>query len=316
MKKMLSIFLSLLLLILLLVACTSNKTLDEFETKATLEKTVLYDNKDVVIIANELSYTAFSARLSVSIENNSDKELSFTCGSMGYNVNSVNGYMIEDGYLNCDISSGESKTEEIVFDYKSLKIYGITEIADLEIGFQISDEDYNSVYTGPLPVKTSINNSYDYDKNSYQNIIENGAFENEFECTVNMFSNDELYNKQGVSIASATVATNKNGEPVLLLEIQNASAGGVYVSTKEVYINEKLVYDYLWSSDTINSGKTFVKDISLLSLAEEYEGNIGDIENISKITFTFSVGENWYDSADSKQITIILPNVKVIVEAD
>ena len=53
-----------------------------------------------IFTATELSYTDYSAELNLLIENNSDKNLSFISGSMGYSCNAVNGYMVNDGYLN------------------------------------------------------------------------------------------------------------------------------------------------------------------------------------------------------------------------
>lgn len=324
MKKIL-ILLAVLAVIGSLISCGDNEILDnvglktsidDFDTTATIQETVLYSDNDVVITANELLYSAFNVKLSVTIENNSEKQLSFVSGSMGYSVNSVNGYMVEGGYVNCDIAGGESQTEEVSFNISSLNSYGITKIADMEIGFQISDEDYNNIYTGPLQVKTSIFDSFDYTENYYQKIIKNGAFENEFDCKVKMFSDNELYNDFGISIISATVAINQDDEPLLMLEVKNTNSDIIHVSTNEVYLNDCLVYESMWSSDTINGGKSIVIPISLQNLAEKYEGDVKDLEKLKKITFNFSIGENWYNSSDSKQISIELPNVKVSVEAD
>ena len=293
-----------------------NASIDDFDTTATVEETVLYNDNDVVITANELLYSAYNVKLSVTIENNSEKQLSFVSGSIGYSVNSVNGYMVEGGYVNCDIPGGESQTEEVSFNVSTLNSYGITKIADMEIGFQISDEDYNNVYTGPLQVKTSVFDSFDYTENHYQKIIKNGAFENEFDCKIKMFSDKELYNDFGISIISATVAINQDDEPILMLEVKNTNSDIINVSTNEVYLNDFLVYESMWSSDAINGGKSIVIPVSLQNLAEEYEGDVKDLEKLEKITFNFSVGENWYDSSNCKQISIELPNIKVSVEAE
>lgn len=296
---------------------TNTKTeLEEFEKIATIEKAVLYDAAGVVITANELKYSTFYASLVVTIENNSDKDLTLTCGSMAYCINSINGYMVEQGYMHCEVEKGKVQTEEIKFDFKSLNAYGITRIADIEVGFQISDDSYNYVYTGPLQVQTSIYDSYSYDTNNYRKIIENGAFAYEFNCTINMLSVNELYNRYGISIASVAVATNMDGDPIMLLEIQNMSSDSVCVSTSKVYINDKLAYDNLWSSDVINSKKTLVKSISLSDLAEEYEGSPEDVAAISKIAFTFSVGENWYNIADSKEVSILIPEIFIPMETE
>ncbi len=313
MKKILAMVLSLMF-VLSLMACGENATLEEFSTDATIEKTIIYDDNNIKITANELTYGTFSAELSVTIENNGDTDLSFVCGSSGYHVNSVNGYMVDDGYLNCDVAAGETANDVIEFDFSSLSIYGITSIADMEIGFDISDDDYNSIYTGPLQIKTTIADTYDYSVNRYQKIINNGAFENEFECTVDYFSDDDLYNEHNIYVTSAALMTNKDGESALLLEIENKSSGRIHISTEEVYINETLVYESLWSSDSVNANKSYVIDISLSSLVNQYEGDVSDITNISEISFTFGIGEKWYETDDSQKISVSLPDITVPVE--
>ncbi len=49
---------------------------------ATINETVLVDEKDVKITATELTYTEYSAELELLIENNSNKDLSFYSGSL------------------------------------------------------------------------------------------------------------------------------------------------------------------------------------------------------------------------------------------
>lgn len=327
MKKFLTVLLSLVL-VLSLAACGNGQTLGEndsgnentsenkleaFDTEATIEETVLYDENNIKITANELTFNSFSADLSVTMENNSNKDLSFICGSSGYHVNSINGYMVDDGYLNCDVAAGQSVTDVISFSFNSLNVYGITNIADIEVGFDICDSDSNSTYTGPISIKTSMADSYDYSVNRYQNIINNGIFENQFDCKINYFSDDNLYENHNICITSAAVMTNMDGEPALLLEIENNSNGQVFVNTKEVYLNNCLVYNYLWSTDGINANKKYIVDISLSDLVDKYEGNVADVSKISDISFTFSVGESWYEAEDSQKISISLPDIEIPV---
>lgn len=310
MKKILAIILSLAL-VLSLAACENEKTLENFDTGATIKETVIYNENNIKITANELTYGSFSAELSVTIENNSDKNLSFICGSSGYNANSINGYMVEDGYLNCEIAAGQSETDVISFSFNSLNVYGITSIADIEIGFNIRDDDYNSTYTGPIQIKTSLADSYDYSINRYQKVVNNGAFEDKFDCKINYFADDNLYENYNICITSAAVMTNVDGEPALLLEIENNSNGRISVNTKEMYLNNCLVYDSLWSSDSINANKKYIVNMSLSDLAKKYEGDFADISKISEISFTFSVGESWHKSADTQKINISLPDIEI-----
>ena len=68
-----------------------------FDPSATIEETVLVDESDVKITVTEIKYTAYSVKLDLAIENNSGQNLSFHAGTMGYNCNSVHGYMVDGG---------------------------------------------------------------------------------------------------------------------------------------------------------------------------------------------------------------------------
>ena len=127
----------------------ADKTMGRFDTDAILAETVLTDEGGVKITATGLTYTAYSADLNLTIENNSGKNLSFVSGSLGYNCNSINGYMIDGGYLNCDVANGKKANASIRFHYDALMLYGIDEIADMEIGVSMTDDDFNTTYTGP-----------------------------------------------------------------------------------------------------------------------------------------------------------------------
>jgi hypothetical protein len=179
MKKVISLFLAILL-IFLFAACGSSETTDidgtndtnitglgDFNTSAVITTKVIYSNDDVEITANELTYDNSSAHLSITLLNKSSKSLSFLSGALGYSVNSINGFMVDDGYLDCDVEAGKSVTEKISFDFVNLKAYGITKIADIQVGFQIKDDDSNYTYTDPLSIETSIFDEYNYSINTY-----------------------------------------------------------------------------------------------------------------------------------------------------
>ena len=127
----------------------SDEKLGTFHKNASLAETVMVDEGGVKITATGLNYTDYSVELELTIENNSGKDLSFISGSVGYNCNSINGYMVRDGYLNCDVADEKKANDSISFSYDGLMLYGIHEIADIEIGFDMSDEDYNHTYSGP-----------------------------------------------------------------------------------------------------------------------------------------------------------------------
>lgn len=91
----------------------SEAALEPFNRNATLDETVLVDEGGIEITATGLTYTDYSAELALTIDNNSGKNLSFVSGSLGYSCNSINGYMIDGGYLNCDVANGKRRTRSL-----------------------------------------------------------------------------------------------------------------------------------------------------------------------------------------------------------
>lgn len=266
----------------------SDEKLEPFSQDATLSETVMVDENGVKITATGLSYNNDGVALELTIENNSGKDLSFISGSTGYSCNSVNGYMIADGYLNCDVANGKIANDSISFSYDAMMLYGIHEIADMEIGFDISDADYNSTYTGPRQVKTSQYDSYDYSKDCYQESITSPAAMNTFAYDINSFSQDALYDVNGMKLLSSAMMINQDGESVLLLELENTTEDMVYVSTSDIAMNGLVVNSGDWSSIAINSGKRAIVDVDLSSiLASEY-WEIYGIEDVGSVTLSLS----------------------------
>ena len=308
------------MIMVLFSACDvlSDKSLEKFSTEATIEKTVLYDQNNVKITADELLYGNFSADLSVTIENNSGENVKVTSSTMAYAVNAINGCLAEDGYLNCDVEAGKTVSEKLSFGYEAMKVYGITEIADIAVGFNIifEDEKNTNVRTEPVKIKTSIADSYDYSENKYQKIISNGSMEKEFESKVEYFSDDILFDKNNICINSAAVITNKDGEPAVIIEIDNKSEHSVYASMSEMRINDKLVYEFRWTG-AIMPGKTKrLEDIVLSNLIEKYDGDKAEISKVKKVSFTFGIGDVGKAAEVTKDISIEFPEIDVFQKGE
>ena len=259
-----------------------------FQKSATIEETVLVDEYDVRITATELSYDNYSAKLGLVFENNSEKELSFISNSFGYSCNSVNGYMVETGYLNCNVAAGKKAKATISFDYDLLMLYGIYEIADIEIGFDIEDDDYNHNYSGPRQIKTSIADSYDYELPDFKKSIANKALQSMYDYKILFSSDKTLYDQNGVSVVSSSLVINTDGDRTLMLEVKNTSAQSVVVSSSEICLNSLEIYNSTWSSNIINPGKTRIFD---LGLSDMLDGNCWDVyglQEIGEISFSLN----------------------------
>lgn len=282
----------------------------EFQKDATIEETVLVDEYDVKITATELTYGSYSAELTLVIENNSGKDLSFISNSIGYSCNSINGYMVSEGYLNCDVAAGKKANDTISIGYDTLMLYGIFEIADIELGFDISDDDYNHTYTGPRTILTSAADSYDYTALSYRDSIASEASQAEYDYSVIYFSTDAVYEENGLTIASQTVIETEDCEIVLFLEVVNGTDEIVDVSTTNIDLNGLRVCDSTWSYDEVNPGKTAIVDIDLSSVLEPEYWEVYGITEVGNVTLDVSFTDEDNDEiSEPVELSIDIPGV-------
>lgn len=265
---------------------SAEEELGVFNKNASITETVLFEENGVKITATGLSYTDYSADLALTIENNSGKDLSFISNSLGYSCNSINGYMVNDGYLNCDVANEKKANDTISFSLDSLMLYGINEIADIEIGFDISDADYNHTYSGPRQIKTSAFETHDYSPDYYQESITSSATQNAFGYEISYFSQDCLYDESGVKLLSSGWMVNQDGETALLMEMENTTDSTVYISTADIALNDLVVYSSNWSNDAISPGKRCIVDIELNSVLEQEYWDIYGIESISSVSLS------------------------------
>lgn len=289
----------------------SSEELGAFNKNAVLEETVMYDENDVKITATGLSYTSYYVELELTIENNSDKDLSFTSGSLGYCCNSINGYMVSNGYLYCDVPAGKKAKDSISFSYDDLMLYGINEIADMEIGFEITDDDYNETYTDPCQITTSAFDSHDYTTNHYQATITSPAAMNTYGYEIKLFSEDTLYDDNGIKHLSSVVMVDSDGDTMLLLEFENTSDSILNVTTSNIAINNLLITNSTWSSDTIIPNKHGIIFIDLTRVLEEEYWDIYGIEEVG--TVSLSLGQRDIESnriTDDVPVEIVVPDAK------
>ncbi|MCI8601680.1 MAG: catabolite control protein A [Oscillospiraceae bacterium] len=294
----------------------SNEELGAFNKNASLAETVLVDEGGVKITATGLNYTNYSVELELAIENSSGKDLSFISGSMGYSCNSINGYMVSGGYLNCDVADGKKANDSIGFDYDELMLFGINEISDMEIGFDMSDKDYNHTYSGPRQVKTSAFDAHDYSKDYYQETIASRAAMDTYHYDITHFSQDALYDVNGVKLLSSGVMINRDGETALLLELENTTSDMVYVSTSDIAINGLVVSNSIWSTDAINPGKHGIINVELSSVFNSEYWDIYGIKDVGSVTLSLSQRDSeGNDITDKSSVEVVVPDVKAEYDA-
>ena len=167
------------------------------------------------------------------------------------------------GCLNCDVANGKKANDTISFYVDALMLYGIDEIADLEIGFSMTDDGYNTTYSGPRQLKTSAFDAHDYSTDPYQETITSRAAMRAYGYEIAHFTQDALYEQKGVKLLSSGVMTNQDGEDALLLEVENTTDSMVYVTTADIALNGLVVRSGSWSSDAVNPGKRCIVKVEL-----------------------------------------------------
>lgn len=274
---------------------------------ATIEETVLVDENGVKITATALEYTDYSVELNVVVENNSSGDISVTSNTLRDSCNAINGYMINDGYMNEDLSAGKKVNAQLGFGLTELSLYGIEEIADIQLGFYIEGGAFGDFYSGLKQVGTSAKDGYDYSKDTYRDSINSGLLESISGCTVDYYAEEELYDEAGVRMVSETFITNKNGEKMLLLEVENGSQDVVYGMTGNVSINGLIVNSPLWSGDSINPGARRIVDLPMESLLDKAYWEIYGISEIENVSCTFTVENfNGEEIGATRQIDIVM----------
>lgn len=279
---------------------------------ATIEPTVLVDEQGVKITANELRSTDYAVELVLVIENNSDKDLSFYSGTLGYNRNSVNGYMMDGLYLNTKVPSGKKANETVNIDKDELLFHGIDDIADIELAFDINDTDYKDyLKTEPVQIKTSLASSYDYAADTYQTEMGSGTLIETLGGTLDHFAADEVYNEQGVRIISQAFVMNNGEEPAVLVEFENTSDRMVTVCTKDICLNGLQVQSGGWSYDDINAGKRRVITLQPCDMLDPAYWETFGLDRVGTVSFTLGLEDADGNAlCDEAPVTLADPEIE------
>ena len=258
-----------------------------FHGTATIEPTVLVDENGIKITANDIKYANNQIQLGLTLENNTEKDISVTAGTIGYSVNSINGYMMRDGYVNADIAPGMKSNETVYFDTSELELMGVTDVADIEIGFNIDDKDYNNIMkTGPIAIKTSLADSYDCGKDSFQEALNTGNF-GRYGADIVTVKNDEIYNQNGIVIGTEALL-DKDGNQLVILEAENTGAQPVNLRIGSIEINGLVITSGDWEAQNVNAGKKLLISESLDNLLPKEAANAVGISDIKSLGLDIS----------------------------
>lgn len=278
-----------------------------FTQKTSIEQTVLYDQDNIRITADDLKYENNQAELDLTLENNTEQDLSFVTGSIGYGRNSINGYMTDGIWLNEDVSAGMKSAETIYLDTDMLELLGVTDIADITLDFQISDADYNTVAeTGPLQIRTNLADTWDYSKDTYADQMTAGSFPGGLSLTLEDYQAAELYSQNDVKILSSALVTVA-GEKTLLLEMENDSSSDAEIVVSNIAMNSLTVCDTTWDSYFIRPGCRGLIDLNFETLLYDTNSDALGLDVITSLSFTAALQDgNGNDLAAPADVSIQL----------
>ena len=281
----------------------TGNALPTFDKSIGITEHHLTDEFGVSITATELTYTNSAVKLGLRIENTSDSNREVLSGTAGYCVNSVNGYMMHGGYMRCEIAAGETAEDVITFQYYELYAQGISKIADIEVGFDIEDDDYHHEYTGPISIKTEEADSYDYSEDTYLKTIKGNMLQSAYGITIESISEKQLYSQNGITLLSQAVSADKDGKESLMLEFESKANQGLYIKLSDLSINGVSVNTSTITSDYIIPDKRGITSVGLSKYLEEN----GDLLNqtIQSVSFDIEItNEDYLTVTDKQKITL------------
>ena len=261
----------------------------DFDTGYTIAPTVIVDEKNVKITANSMYYTKSEVQLDVTFENNSSETYKFISGSLGYNCNSVNGYMIPDGYVNVSVEPGKKANKTISIDIDELLAYGITKIADMCISFEVEDDDYESFYPVSASLKTDAAASYDYTADTYMQTIKDGSYYSANGTALNAVSEEPVFERGGLKLLSQVQASNAGGEQLLMLEFENQTDRTILASISDVAVNGMIVTTGNWDTDRFLPHTRGVMTLTLTDMLDEPYWDVVGISDVFRVDYELTV---------------------------
>lgn len=284
----------------------TNESFTMFESQPELEETVILDQDDVKITVTGISYNN-SPSVTVQFENNTDKNLKFHTGTIGYGWGSVNGYMA-GGFLNEEIAAGKKANAKLTLQSDELMMLGIRDLSEFQIGFEIEDDDYKD-YIRMEPVTVKLQGDYDYSEEAFVKSITNQYIADEVGFDLEYLTEDTLFDSNDIKVNVAAVVATGKGEEALMLEMENTGKKPLVASTCDIALNGIRLSNGTWENTPINPGKKAVSLIKLESVIPDELVSMADFSEIGEISLGIEVKDESYDSiADPERITITVPD--------
>lgn len=251
-----------------------------------IAETVLFDQQNVKITATGLACSDSGAEVTLLLENNTETSLRFLSGTLGYSINSVNGWMVDDGYLSATVEPGKKSVETVTISKSALDMAGITKIADISLAIQIQDDSFNTYdETGPMRLETSLAEGFDYDEDTYR-IALHRIYPEEYGIELLTIDDATGFDQIGVKVLSQALMKNKNGEVSVMMEVENTSDAQVRVYGQDFFANGILIEGGRWNGYPILPGKRAVVGWTVSSRIDANAWTAAGIGDVARVDYS------------------------------
>ena len=243
-----------------------------------LEQQVIFDDYGMVITANCLGLIYDSPALSLTIANESERNVSVMCDFV-----EVNGFMLASSGMFCETAAGETLQTYIRLDEESLNAAGIDTIANVTLSLDIYDDEDYSDLAEDLQIRLETSAA-----GHVQSVDDSGTV---------------VYDAGGVRLIFKGMEVDTYGDATLRFFAENLTEHTVNIGADMVYLNDRetdgMLWCHLWP-DTRSNEQVYIWELS------EYGIDTGsDIEQV-RLELYVQNAENW----ESVYETIIIDLTK------
>ena len=277
---------------------------EAFDKTATVEETVLFDDQGIKITLNGLEFTPYdSIKLPLTIENTNDFDVTVTSGSIGSDINAINGYMV-GGYLYSSVSAGKKALEEMTLQIGQLEMYGIKGISEIQLAFEVKKSDHSTLLnTGAITVRTSLENANDI---GFCDAITNTSFQNRYGISVQELHANAPLESELAELKSVTIMYNEDGEQAFCIELENISDKSYNVEIRDTVINGILIWEGQYTRKTVTPGKRCVVEAEFMNMTgDDNVYQLLGFDTITSIDMLIAFTDQEYHEVGKQQQLII-----------
>lgn len=244
--------------------------------KPVLEQVEVYNANGIVVTANKLEEGLFGPEISLTVENNSDKNVTVSSREL-----SVNGYMFASSGLYADVAAGKKAKETMTLMSSEMDAAGIDTVAEVAFWLHIYDSDsFKDIDDSDLiTLRTSVADTY------VQEVDDSGEL---------------IYSDKDIRVVCKGLVDDSLWEGTVVFYIENNRNESVSVRAENVSVNGFMVDEGMWAD--LRPMTRSVDGMYLFSLED---ADVDSLEDIKSIEFTLKIVDaKWRDIDETDPIEL------------